>query len=261
MLLDRRDPLKRVIDLLAIPGHVLKLLPQVISGAAHPANASAHQAGPRCATRPIPCAQFSEAVTDYHLGYPLTEVSARLKVQRSLRVSPSTIATWLADHREHTSYHRLRARGKNLFSPTTTIRAIKLYHRQVYEFAYYRPKLTLLRQGALDEKRRRDAHFASLAETSSKRPAKLPACALSRQRKPSSQVKNELFDPRRIIVNTKGNAATRAAALILPTVGDNYLRHPRLQRFMLANDSVTVAVEIPIYPANRSRHFRHRGHT
>ena len=111
-----------------------------------------------------PLRTILEAVTDYHLGYPLTEVSARLKVQRSLRVSPSTIATWLADHREHTSYHRLRARGKNLFSPTTTIRAIKLYHRQVYEFAYYRPKLTLLRQGALDEKRRRDAHFASLAD-------------------------------------------------------------------------------------------------
>jgi ATP-dependent exoDNAse (exonuclease V) beta subunit len=34
---------------------------------------------------------------------------------------------------------------------------------------------------------------------------------------------------------------------VLPTVGNNYLRHPTLQRFMLATDSVTIAVEVPIW--------------
>jgi ATP-dependent exoDNAse (exonuclease V) beta subunit len=51
----------------------------------------------------------------------------------------------------------------------------------------------------------------------------------------------------RLIVAEKENFATRAAALVIPTVGDNRLRHETLQRFMLANDSVTVAVEIPIW--------------
>jgi hypothetical protein len=32
-----------------------------------------------------------------------------------------------------------------------------------------------------------------------------------------------------------------------PAVGNNKLRHETLQRFMLANDSVTVAIEIPIW--------------
>src|SRR5262249_38246477 len=32
-----------------------------------------------------------------------------------------------------------------------------------------------------------------------------------------------------------------------PAVGNNKLRHETLQRFMLINDSVTVAVEIPIW--------------
>jgi hypothetical protein len=31
------------------------------------------------------------------------------------------------------------------------------------------------------------------------------------------------------------------------SVGDNYRRHETLQRFMLANDSVTLAVEVPIW--------------
>jgi ATP-dependent exoDNAse (exonuclease V) beta subunit len=30
-------------------------------------------------------------------------------------------------------------------------------------------------------------------------------------------------------------------------VGSNYERHPKLQRFMLANDSTTIAVEVPVW--------------
>ena len=48
-------------------------------------------------------------------------------------------------------------------------------------------------------------------------------------------------------MNGKQNAATDTAALIIPAVGNNKLRHETLQRFMLANDSVTVAIEIPIW--------------
>jgi ATP-dependent exoDNAse (exonuclease V) beta subunit len=36
------------------------------------------------------------------------------------------------------------------------------------------------------------------------------------------------------------------AQLVIPSVGDNYRRHETLQRFMPANDSVTLAVEVPI---------------
>ncbi len=50
-----------------------------------------------------------------------------------------------------------------------------------------------------------------------------------------------------LIVAEKENFATRTAALVIPAVGDNRLRHETLQRFILANDSVTVAVEIPIW--------------
>jgi PD-(D/E)XK nuclease superfamily len=50
-----------------------------------------------------------------------------------------------------------------------------------------------------------------------------------------------------VTVNRKENAATQTAALIIPAVGNNKLRHETLQRFMLANDSVTVAIEVPIW--------------
>jgi ATP-dependent exoDNAse (exonuclease V) beta subunit len=62
----------------------------------------------------------------------------------------------------------------------------------------------------------------------------------------ASQLAN-FIDRNHLIVVEKENFATRTAALVLPAVGDNRLRHETLQRFMLANDSVTVAVEIPIW--------------
>ena len=48
-------------------------------------------------------------------------------------------------------------------------------------------------------------------------------------------------------MNRKQSAATETAALIIPAVGNNKLRHETLQKFTLANDSVTVAIEIPIW--------------
>jgi hypothetical protein len=45
----------------------------------------------------------------------------------------------------------------------------------------------------------------------------------------------------------KQNAATEVAALVVPAVGTNVERHPKLQRFMLSNDSTTIAVEVPIW--------------
>ena len=63
----------------------------------------------------------------------------------------------------------------------------------------------------------------------------------------ASQAQPAFADVGRIIVNRKENTATRAAALVIPTVGNNLRRHDRLQQFMLANDSVTLAVEVPIW--------------
>ena len=45
----------------------------------------------------------------------------------------------------------------------------------------------------------------------------------------------------------KENYATRLAALVLPSAAANKERHETLQRFMLVNDTATVAVEIPVY--------------
>lgn len=51
----------------------------------------------------------------------------------------------------------------------------------------------------------------------------------------------------KVILRNKNNFANRIAGLALQAVSDNKLRHKVIQKFMLCNDSVTVAVEVPVY--------------
>ena len=197
-----------------------------------------------------PLRMILSALTDYNLGYSLHETAARLKKKTNRNVSPSTIMAWLHEYKQHCSYRRLRADGLARFSAEQTIRSIKLYHRQVYAYAFHRPKLESVRSGTLDDKRAGDTHFAPLADFLESIPTRCPHDLFRRDDDPkarASQAHPEFANVSRIIVNRKENAATDTAALVIAAVGNNKLRHETLQRFMLANDSVTVAIEIPIW--------------
>ena len=181
-----------------------------------------------------------DAITLYNLGYSLTETGEEMKSRHGYRIGRSTIAAWLAEHQPLTTYARLRSEGRRLFRPSQTIRSIKLYHRQVYKFAYHRPKLTLLRES------REHARFAGLADFLERVPKDCPH-ELFRDSERASQTPLASISTSRLIVAQKENFATRMAALVVPTIGDNRLRHEALQRFMLANDSVTLATEVPVW--------------
>jgi hypothetical protein len=55
------------------------------------------------------------------------------------------------------------------------------------------------------------------------------------------------LDRARLSARQKENFATSLTQLVIPSVGDNYRRHETLRRFMLGNDPVTLAVEVPIW--------------
>jgi hypothetical protein len=190
------------------------------------------------------------ALSDYNLGYSVEMTAARLRKKLGRHVSSSTITSWLHEYRTHCSYRRLRADGLKRFPPEQTIRSIKLYHRQVYGYAYQRPKLEFVRYGTLDDKRMGDTRFGPLADFLESIPVICPHDLFRREDDPkarASQAHPSFANPSRIIVNSKHNAATETAAFIIPAVGNNKLRHESLQRFMLINDSVTVAIEVPIW--------------
>jgi ATP-dependent exoDNAse (exonuclease V) beta subunit len=120
----------------------------------------------------------------------------------------------------------------------------------VYGYAYHRPKLEFARVGLLDDKRAGDTRFANVADFLESVATLCPHDLFRREDDPkarASQAHPDFADISRVIVNSKRNAATETAALIIPAVGNNKLRHETLQRFMLVNDSVTVAIEVPIW--------------
>jgi len=209
--------------------------------------------GPRAIrnkTYPLP--EILEAFTLYDRGHTLEETAAKLSSRFGHRVVPSTISRWLAEHPALTTYRRLRERGRRLFNPTQLIRTHKLYHRQVYEFAYHRAKLAFLKAGTLDDRRATGAHstarFSPLADFLESVPQTCPHYLFCREDGArSSQIASDFVSMENLVVVKKQNAATDMAALILPAVGSNYERHPKLQRFMLANDSTTIAVEVPVW--------------
>jgi hypothetical protein len=190
------------------------------------------------------------ALTDYDLGYSTEKTAARLTKTTGRRVSPSTITSWLREYRRHCTYRRLRADGLKRYPREQTVRTIKLYHRQVYAYGYHRAKLDFVRAGILDDKRVGNTRFSTVVDFLESMPATCPHDLFRRQDDPkarASQAHPDFADVSRIIVSSKQNAATETAALIIPAVGNNKLRHETLQRFMLINDSVTVAIEVPIW--------------
>jgi transposase-like protein len=192
--------------------------------------------------RTYPLHVVLDAITLYDLGYTLEQVAEKIRSRFGRRAGRSTIAAWLAEHRSLTTYARLRAEGRRLFPPTQTIRSIKLYHRQIYKYAYHRPKLAMLREG------REHVRFSGVADFLERVPIECPH-ELFRDSERASQKAASFLDTSRLIVVEKENAATGMAALVIPTVGDNRPRHEALQRFMLANDSTTLAIEVPIWLA------------
>jgi hypothetical protein len=205
--------------------------------------------GPRAVRgKTYPLREILDAITTYNRGNSLAETSRRICSRYGHAVDPATISRWLAAHPTLTTYRRLRERGLALFPPARLIRKVKLYHRQVYEYGYHRAKLAFLRDGTLDDRRSGDTRFAALADFLEQVPDRCPHIWFRDEGGArGSQIAPAFLDESRLTVLEKENAATDTAALIIPAVGSNYDRHPRLQAFMLANDSTTLAVEVPIW--------------
>jgi hypothetical protein len=92
-------------------------------------------APPSLRYKTYPLRVILDGVTLYNLGHSLPVAAQKLRAKHGYRIPPSTLASWMAEHRELTTYGRIRRHRPNGLSPAQTIRSTKLYHRQVYSFA------------------------------------------------------------------------------------------------------------------------------
>jgi len=184
-----------------------------------------------------------ESISTFKLGYSLTETQRVMRRRYHREIPERTISSWLNEYRSLSTYSRLRLAGRKLFRPEILIRSHTFHHQQVYRFQLHLAKLEILTQpnAQLAVHNRTDitplkqylasieTHFLHrLFQATGHRSSKFPA---------------ELRPP----IVRKENHATRTAALVLPTSPNNKKRHETLQRFMLVNDSVTIAAEVPVF--------------
>lgn len=181
-----------------------------------------------------------DALSFYDLGHNLEDSSHLIKEKYGLNLRPATLGDWIGEFSDLCRYTRIRRVGKKLYSPNQIIRGVNLYHRQVYKFRIHQAKLSLLLQ---EDTRHRG--FGPVVEFLQAIPRECPH-HLFRESQRASDVKAR-FNLAQVSIREKTNYATRIANLVLQAVENNRLRHEVLQQFMLCNDSVTVATEVPVY--------------
>lgn len=180
-----------------------------------------------------------EALNYYNLGYSLTQTSSIIRGKFGWEISPSSLSDWVAEFKGVCPYARLRPFVAARFSPKDAVEVTAMAHRQIYKFYYHRAKLALILE---DFKHHRFTRLRDYLESVS---AETPHHYFQKGDR-ISELKDK-FNYKDVYLRDKQNYATRIAQFVLQAVKENKRRHESLQRFMIANDSVTVATEVPVY--------------
>lgn len=191
-----------------------------------------------------------ETVSAYNLGNSISETQRLIRKRQHVDIPEGTIRSWIRAHKPLTAYARLRSIGRKLFAPSAMIRSYLLQHKQVYRFQVHRAKLDLVFENP------RHRHLALAKNYLEAIGEDFPHGIFQTTEHRSSKFPTKLAIP----ITRKENYATRLATLVLPSAVTNKKRHETLQRFMLVNDSATVAVEIPVYLTGADiAYYRERG--
>ncbi len=181
-----------------------------------------------------------EGMNFYNLGFTLEETRKILKSKFGIAPEPSTLSDWMREYEKLCTYSRLRPYAIKLCKPRETVETVTMAHRQLYRFRYHRPKLHLLITEHFKHRQFR-ALKDYLDAVSAETPHQYFQDGLR-----MSEVRSK-FDKAQMIVRAKTNYANELAKFVLQAVKENKDRHEEVQRFMIANDSVTVATEVPVY--------------
>lgn len=191
-----------------------------------------------------------ETISTYNLGNSISDTQGIVRKRLQVDVPEGTIRAWIRAHKPLTTYTALRNEGSALFDPHEMIRTFFLEHKQVYRFQLHRAKVELLLQNP------RASHLAPARNYLDSVGESFPHAMFQSTENRSSKFPTKLWPP----ITRKENYATRLAAIVLPTAITNRKRHETLHRFMLVNDSATIAVEIPVYlTAEDVAYYRSRG--
>ncbi len=178
-------------------------------------------------------------ITLYNQGYTFEQCCNALEQKYKVRPEVDTLASWYEEYKPLCRFERMRSYALKMYKPKDMIEEVTMAHRQLYRFRYHRAKIRLMLEefGNRNLYRMKDYLDAVTSETPHQ---------YFQDGGRMSEVKSK-FSAADMIVKSKFNFANKLAGFVLQAVTENKLRHEAVQKFMLANDSVTVATEVPVY--------------
>src|SRR3989338_8803254 len=181
-----------------------------------------------------------EGMSYYNLGYGLEDTCRLLNQKFGVNPGASTLSNWIDQYKSLCRYERLRPYALKLYEPKDMVEVTSMAHRHIYRFRYHRAKMRLTIKEMYKHKKF-EALKDYLDAVSSETPHQYFQDGIR-----ISEIKTK-FDKSQMIVRSKKNYANMLADFVLQAVKENKMRHEALQRFFIANDSVTVASEVPVY--------------
>ncbi|MBU0569009.1 PD-(D/E)XK nuclease family protein [bacterium] len=203
--------------------------------------------------RTFPLRLILDALTLYNRLYSL-EDSAKLVFEKyGIEISRHALTKWLTDYRGYLPFLRMREYVEKKYDRRKMLEELRLFHGQIYDFKYHRAKIDLLLEESFKNYR-----FRPLREFLELVIAECPHQIFKESQKRASDYK-EIFDLDTVKIIPKINTASKITRFVIQAVANNKLRHEILQEFMLVNDSVTVATEVPVLLDYEDvSHFRHQ---
>ncbi len=185
-----------------------------------------------------------KAISFYNLGYTQRQVSKEMARCHHIKIPERTISSWLEQFKDVCRFVRLRNQTIKLYKPEEMIFSHRLQHNQIYKFQLHKAKLELVKSELPLQK------FQPLKAYLEKIPTEAFPHHIFQPKQDmeeltrSSQMKFETLD---FVKEEKQNLSNALTSLGLQLAKSNKERHEAIQNFMLINDSVTVACEVPVY--------------
>src|SRR3989344_3029370 len=183
-------------------------------------------------------------ISYYNLGHTQSQIQKIISKKHKISVPQKTISNWINEFKTVTAFNRLRNEAKKQYSPENIIDQYEFLHNNLnYKYQIHSFKLNYLTSS--NEKLQRLKQYLEKIPTK-EFPHHIfqPSHNTERKLDRSSQTK---FKTLNITLLKKQNLANKLCKLALNLARTNKQRHEKIQEFMLINDSVTIATEIPIY--------------
>lgn len=192
-----------------------------------------------------PAKLILNTLSTYNLGHTIEQTKKSIAKRFHIRIPESTIYSWIKQYSNTCRFLRLRDQAIKMYKPEEMLFIHHLQHNQIYKYQLHKAKLELQAKELPQQKfQLLKTYLDKVASQEFPHHIFQPKQDELNELSRSSQMKFETLNFVRL---EKQNLSNTLASLGLQLAKTNKERHEAVQNFMITNDSVTVACEVPLY--------------